>query len=106
MTRASDADGLPIAWKAAGERIEADANGPCRVVAAVRPLIGWYTTCEIISMRSQPADELAAGGPARTYVVLSGEDVPGDYRGLVRGAAQLPPAGGPGDDYEIYRLGP
>ena len=106
LTRASDADGLPVAWKAAGERIAADASGPCRVVAAVRPLIGWYTTCEIISMRSQPAADLRAGGQARTYVVLSGEDVPGDYRDLVQGAARLPPRGGAGDDYEVYRLGP
>jgi 4-amino-4-deoxy-L-arabinose transferase-like glycosyltransferase len=106
VARASDADGLPIAWKAAGERIEADANGPCRVIAAVRPLIGWYTTCEIISMRNQPAGDVRAGAPARTYVVVGDDDLPDGYRDLVRGAARLPSTGRAGDDYAVYRLGP
>jgi 4-amino-4-deoxy-L-arabinose transferase-like glycosyltransferase len=106
LTRASDADGLPVSWKAAGERIAADANGPCRVVAATRPLIGWYTTCQIISMRSQPAGDLGAGGPTRTYIVFRGQDAVGNYRDLLRGAVQLPPGDRAGDDYRIYRLGP
>jgi 4-amino-4-deoxy-L-arabinose transferase-like glycosyltransferase len=105
-----DADGRPTAWQTAGKRIAADADGPCRVIAAVRPQIGWYTRCKILRMNEQTADAVRADGPT-TYVVFGDEaalrpDVAAKYRDLVEGAVRLPPEGEGGDEYEIYRLGP
>ena len=107
------ADGQPAAWKAAGERIAGDADGPCRVIATQRPLIGWYTTCEIVRMDGQPAAAARAAPPTRTYVVFTDRDADrvgptelAAYRDLALGATELPPRTGVGDTYEVYRLEP
>ena len=102
----------PRAWAAAGQSIAADGPGSCRVVATLRPLIGWYSGCRIVHMNPRTLASLD-DDQHRTYVVFTRQDrkrvsdgVIGAYRELVGDDPPMPLPAATSDGIEVYRLEP
>jgi hypothetical protein len=102
----------PRAWAAAGQAIAADGPGSCRVVATLRPLIGWYSGCRIVHMDPRTLAGLD-DDQHRTYVVFTRQDrrrvsdrVIGAYRELVGDDPPMPLPAATSDGIEVYRLEP
>ena len=96
----------------AGARIAADADGPCRIVSSIPPILGWYSRCETFWFETPP--EGLAGPPGErvpTYVVFSDIDEGraaaadlGRYRALVDAGTLTPFPIERSERLEVYRL--
>jgi 4-amino-4-deoxy-L-arabinose transferase-like glycosyltransferase len=98
-------------WAETGALIASDADGPCRLITSVPPLVGWYARCETQLLADRPSAWLDDHDAAPTYVVLG----PADHRRLPERLAahqdlvdsgRLVPIDGTPEDVDLYRAAP
>jgi hypothetical protein len=98
-------------WAEAGALIAADADGPCRLITSVPPLVGWYARCETQVLADRPSAWLDDHAAAPTYVVFG----PADNRSRperVSAHQDLVDSGrlvridGTPEDVDVYRAAP
>lgn len=101
----------PRWWAETGALIAADADGPCRVITSVPPLVGWYAGCEMDLLAERPSAWLHDAGAAPTYVVFGPEDRRERrewvlaHQGLVDSGGLVRVDGAPAD-VDLYRAAP
>jgi hypothetical protein len=98
-------------WAETGALIASDADGPCRLITSVPPLVGWYARCETQLLADRPSAWLDERNAVPTYVVLG----PADHRRLPERLAahqdlvdsgRLVPIDGTPEDVDLYRAAP